>query len=98
MAAATQLIWTDEAKEEVLDIYWRLLDESAAYADDWSEEVRVKTELLLKFPEMGRMVPDKDLRFLREVFAGKYRIIYSYLSGTINILAVRHMSRPLGRL
>lgn len=96
--AATQLIWTNEAKEEVLDIYWRLLDESAAYADDWSEEVRAKTELLVQFPEMGRMVPDKELRFLREVFVGKYRIIYSYLSGTINILAVRHMSRPLGRL
>ncbi|MCY7352811.1 MAG: type II toxin-antitoxin system RelE/ParE family toxin [Cytophagaceae bacterium] len=98
MAGATQLIRTDEAREEMLDIYGRLLDESEVFAEDWATEVSTKTELLLKFPEMGRMVPEKDIRFMREVFAGRYRIIYTYLNGTINVVAVRHTSRSLGRL
>lgn len=91
MAERTKIIWTEEAKEELKEILDYQLEESFAYASDWSEDVEKKLDLLSKFPEMGRIVPEKELSFFREIFAGNYRIIYTFLNQTITIMAVRHM-------
>ncbi|GAB2603889.1 type II toxin-antitoxin system RelE/ParE family toxin [Spirosoma areae] len=67
-------------------------------AEDWSDELDKKVDLLMVFPEMGRMVPDLDISFIREVFVRKYRLVYQYQDETLRILAIRPMSQPLGKL
>lgn len=92
------LIWNDDTKEEVRDAYSRYYDYSPALAEDWSDELDKKINLLLKFPEMGRMVPDLDISFIREVFVRKYRLVYQYQDEVLRILAVRPMGQPLGKI
>ncbi|WP_288423452.1 hypothetical protein [uncultured Spirosoma sp.] len=47
---------------------------------------------------MGRIVPDYYISFIREIFAGSYRVVYSTQDNKVTILAVRPMGRPLGKL
>lgn len=47
---------------------------------------------------MGRMVPEKDIHFIREIFIGDYRLIYSYQNGAINLLTIVHMASQLGKI
>jgi toxin ParE1/3/4 len=45
-----------------------------------------------------RMVPEFYISFVREVFVGRYRLVYTYQDGVVKIVAVRPMGRPLGKL
>lgn len=45
------LIWTDDVQEEIRDIYSYLYDLLPALADDWSDEVAEKADMLISFPE-----------------------------------------------
>ncbi|GAB3999882.1 hypothetical protein GCM10028807_51370 [Spirosoma daeguense] len=47
------LIWSDSVKEEVRKAYSDYYDYSPVLAEDWSDELNKKVDLLLKFPEMG---------------------------------------------
>jgi len=85
-------------KEEVRKAYSDYYDYSSLLAEDWSDELNKKVDLLLKFPEMGRVVPDIDVSFIREVFVRKYRLVYQCQNETIRILALRPMGQPLGRI
>ncbi|MFD2935548.1 type II toxin-antitoxin system RelE/ParE family toxin [Spirosoma flavum] len=91
------LIWNDSAKEEVRKAYSNYYDYSPVLAEDWSDELNKKVDLLIKFPEMGRIVPDVDISFIREVFVRKYRLV-QYQDETLRILALRAMGQPLGRI
>jgi hypothetical protein len=61
------IAWSIEAKEEVKDIYSYLLDEAPVLADDWSDELENKLNLLTNFPEWGEWF----LSFISHSF-GKY--------------------------
>lgn len=92
------IAWKDSAREEVREIYENLFDQSPALADEWTDELEKKLKLITQFPEMGRMVPDFYITFIREVFVGRYRLVYSLQEDTPKVLAVRAMGRPLGRI
>ena len=92
------LIWNDTPREEVRDIYSFLYGLSPAAADTWSDELEKTVSSLLVFPEMGRVVPELSVSFIREVLAKRYRVVYMYQDDTIRILAVRPMSQPLGKI
>ncbi|GAB4033832.1 type II toxin-antitoxin system RelE/ParE family toxin [Spirosoma gilvum] len=90
--------WKESAREEVRDAYANLLNLSIVAADDWLDQLEKKLNLIEQFPGMGRMVPDYYISFIREVFVGSYRLVYSTQSETPVILAVRPMGRPLGKI
>ncbi|WP_083882478.1 type II toxin-antitoxin system RelE/ParE family toxin [Fibrisoma limi] len=66
--------------------------------DAWSDELVRKLKLLESFPEMGRIVPEKQLSHFRELLVGNYRLLYIYLHNTITVVGVRHQASPLGRI
>lgn len=90
--------WKESAREDVRDIYSYFLSVSFALADNWSDELEKKLKLIEQFPGMGRMVPDYDVSFIREVFIGSYRLVYSTQEDILKVLAIRPMGRPLGKL
>ena len=98
MGTSTQIIWTDEAKEDLRDILHYLSRSPLVYVDNWSNELTKKLSLLESFPEMGRNVPEKELSYLREIFVGNYRLLYIYLHDTITVIGIRHQASQLGKL
>lgn len=96
---ATEVIWSPEGRERFREVYAYLYDTfSPAYADEWTDTVLDKLKLLEYHPQMGRVVPEKQIRFMREVFAGKYRLIYTYLNGKVTVVSVKPMGSPLNLL
>ena len=44
-------------------------------------------------------MPEIKINSIREVFAGSYRILYNIVKeGNVEILAIRHSSKPLSEL
>ena len=92
------VIWTDEAKEDLRDVLHYLSRYPSAYVDDWSDQLSRKLNLLASFPEMGRMYPNRNLTYLREILIGNYRLLYIYLNEQITIIRVKHQASELGKL
>lgn len=47
---------------------------------------------------MGRIIPEKELSFFREIFVGRYRVMYCVMPDTIYIMTIQHMSSSLRNL
>ncbi len=92
------IIWSDPAKEDFRDVVFYLMRDSDVLAENWVKELDHSLLLLSKFPEMGKMNLEKEVYFLREIFVGKYRVVYSYLNDVITVLMIRHKSKPIGKL
>lgn len=92
------LVWSNAAKEDLRDVVFYFMRDSDVLAENWIEELDQALRLVSKFPEMGKMNPEKEVRFIREIFVGKYRIVYSYLNEIITVLMIRHQSKPLGKI
>jgi len=52
-------------------------------------------ERLVKFPESGRIVPERNDPHVREIIFGNYRIVYRLRHGTAELLTIHHAARPL---
>lgn len=77
-------------------IFIRMNLESLSYSKKWINEVFNKIELLEEFPNMGRKLPELRINNIREIFAGRYRVIYNICKdGSVEIVAIRHTSQPL---
>jgi toxin ParE1/3/4 len=98
MDSSAEIIWRDSAKEDVRGILQYLSRSSLRFAEEWSELLNHKIDLLLTFPEMGRLVFGKRFDFFREVPIGNYRLMYIYLNNRITIVAVRHMAAQIENL
>jgi toxin ParE1/3/4 len=91
----TKVIWSLEAEEDFDSIINFIERQSPYYAEIWGDLLVEKIELLKKFPQMGRIVPEKEIRFIREIQVDDYRMIYSFLNGIITILAIKHYASLL---
>jgi len=98
MDTSKPVIWKDEAKEDLRDILHYLSKFPLAYVDEWSDELTRKIHLLELFPEMGRIVLEKQLSHFRELLVGNYRVLYIYLNDLITIVAVRHQASQLSKI
>jgi toxin ParE1/3/4 len=96
MAAA--LVWSVEAEDDFDSIIVFLERQSVFYANRWGEKLLDRLETLKQFPEMGRVIPEKQVRFLREILVDDYRVMYAYLNGTINLIGIRHSASLLGKI
>ncbi|MFN8347180.1 MAG: type II toxin-antitoxin system RelE/ParE family toxin [Spirosomataceae bacterium] len=95
---AATIIWTEAAKEDIRDVVFYLMRDSDVFAENWVKELEHSLHLLSSFPEMGKVNQEKEVSFIREIFVGKYRVVYSYLNGVVTLLMIRHQSRPLGKI
>ena len=90
------IIWSKEARQDLDTIFLWLESESKSYSKKWINEVFKKLDLVEKFPNMGRKLPEIKVTSIREIPVGKYRIIYNVAKeNTIEVLAIRHSAKPL---
>lgn len=58
-----KVIWSREATKDIDEIFYEMSLYSDVYARSWADELYKGLELLEKFPEMGRIVPEKKFIF-----------------------------------
>ncbi len=84
------VIWSIPAKHDLKKIHDYIAEDSKYYALKVSQEFVVRSEALLDFSEMGRVVPEIGNPNIRELIVFSYRLIYEVSSSRIGILAIIH--------
>jgi len=90
-----KLIWTDPSIEDLRAVRDYIARDSDYYAADLVEQVVLSVERLLRFPKLGRVVPEAQDENIRELVHQNYRIIYRTAGERIEILTIVHGSRDL---
>ena len=87
--------WTDQALEQLREITDFLSQHSAKKATEVGEKVMASTRHLVHSPLMGRVVPEFQLDYLRELVVQGYRVLYVVREETCSVVAVIHSGRNL---
>lgn len=88
--------WTDQALGDIENIAQFIEKDSAKYANIQVHRFFDKVEILLTHPRAGRIVPEINQDYLRELIQGNYRIIYRIVTDSqIDIITVHHSRRLL---
>lgn len=89
----TELIWSPQALADVEEIRAYIALDSRSYADLTAQRILAAVERLKAFPDSGRMVPERQLPEVREVIAGRFRIVYRRQAHIVEIVTVFRGSR-----
>ena len=90
---ALELIWSQEALEDIESIASYIQKDSSIYAKSVVSKIFEKVEILADFPEIGRVVPEISQKEIRELFVYSYRLVYRINTKNIIIIAVIHGRR-----
>ncbi len=88
--------WTDRALNDLNDIGEFIAKDSLRYSKMTLEKLIETARLIEKNQMIGRVVPELNVKEIREIITGNYRIIYQISdSNIVSILTVHHCSRLL---
>ncbi|HSL88600.1 MAG TPA: type II toxin-antitoxin system RelE/ParE family toxin [Ignavibacteriaceae bacterium] len=88
--------WTDQSLDDIQNIAEYIAKDSESYAKIQVQRFFSRIEILYKYPESRRMVPEIGDASIRELIIGNYRIIYHIVNNKrIEILTVHHSRRLL---
>ena len=91
-----QVAFTEQALSDIDDIARYISHDSVHYASLQVQKFLTKIEILQELPLTGRVVPETNLKSIRELIEGNYRIIYRIINkNTIHILTVYHSRRRI---
>jgi len=85
-----KIIWSPLAVDRASEIAEYIAQDNPTAAENWVNAVFTHVEQLKKFPESGRIVPEINNNFFRELMYGNYRIIYRIEQTRVSILTIRH--------
>jgi toxin ParE1/3/4 len=93
-----RLIWTQESRRWLRDIYEYIARDNADAAFKVVRGIFDRAHLLLEFPEMGHLYRPRKFPRVRILLYGHYRILYlPDSSGDIYVLGVFHGALELKR-
>ena len=90
-----KLIWTDPSIEDLRAVRDYIARDSDYYAADLVAQLVLSVEKLLRFPRLGRVVPEAQDENIRQLVHQNYRIIYRIAGERVEILTIVHGSRDL---
>jgi toxin ParE1/3/4 len=91
-----EINWTFNALEDLANIAEYHALQSERYAEMLVDKLLFATNSLIRFPKIGRIVPEFANESVREIISSPYRIVYRIVSEQrIDVLTVHHASRPL---
>ena len=88
-------MWSELAVERLNDIIDFISEDNLDNALSWSQSIFENVDKLLKFPEMGRNLPELNNEKYRELILGNYRVIYKIEAEFITILTIRNFKQIL---
>ena len=90
-----KIVWSPLALKRTQEIADYIAQDKPVAAREWVEKLFKKAHKLAKLPKSGRVVPEINQAFIREIIWQNYRIIYKIDSKQIAILTVRHQKQIL---
>lgn len=81
-----QIIWTETARLDLVGISDYLDRYSTFFASTTIARFFERTDQLVNFPEMGRIIPEIDLPRFRELLETNYRIMYELLDADVILI------------
>lgn len=85
-----KIIWSPLAVDRASEIAEYIAQDNPTAAENWVNALFTHVEQLKKFPESGRIIPEINNYFIRELIYGNYRIIYRIEEKRVSILTIRH--------
>jgi plasmid stabilization system protein ParE len=85
-----KLLWSAQSVTDLDTIYTYIANDSPIYAQRIIDRIIERGEQLVKFPRSGRHVPEFNRPDIREIFEGRYRIIYRIKPDALEIVTVLH--------
>ena len=91
-----EINWTSQAIEDMNSIAEFISKESVKYANSQVDSFFLNAQILETHPLAGRIVPKTNIKALRELIIGSYRLVYEIInSRRIDVLTVHHSARLL---
>jgi toxin ParE1/3/4 len=89
----TPILWSPQARRDLEAVRAYIAEDSAHYADLVVRRIFAAVERLERFPESGRIVPERGTANVREVIVKPFRVVYRVRSGTVEVVTVFRSSR-----
>lgn len=91
-----KLVWTELSTEDLKEIFDYIEKDSVRYASITVNKIYNRAQDIIDNPYVGRIVPEINIKVIREVISGNYRIIYKIINEfQVDILRVYHSARLL---
>lgn len=87
--------WTRKGCLRLQQIYDYIAADQPGNATNFIDQITRHVELLAEHPRQGKIVAKYQREDIREIYEGKYRIVYLIRSEQIDILTIRHSARLL---
>lgn len=83
-----KLRWTEQALARLSEIEDFISQDDGAAAAHLVARLIDRAQVLVRFPNSGRTLPELPGTGLRELVEGKYRIVYRLRAGAVEVLTV----------
>jgi len=90
-----QVNWTKRSIKDLKAINDYISLDSTFYATRFISKLIKRVDILIQFPECGRMVPEKNVPEIRELIEGNFRIFYRLRNGNVTILRIHNAARKI---
>ena len=90
-----RVLWSPRSVEDLEAIRDHIAQDSPRYAALVVQRLVAATDRLPRFPESGRIVPERADPALRELVVRPYRIVYRVRGETVEVVTVFRASRLL---
>ena len=90
-----KVVWTEQAFLRLVEIEDFIARDNPQAADKIVAKFVERAEVLTKFPQVGRKVPEVPGSNLRELIEGNYRIVYRVRKEVVEIITVFEAHRML---
>ena len=90
--------WTPQAADDLESITDFIAQDSPYYARLFATDIINAVERLSSFPNLGRMMPEKNDPIIREIIFGDFRIVYRGNANQVELLTIHHGARLLDPL
>ena len=76
---AYKIIWSLQARDDLREIVLFIAAHNVPAAEAFGMKLMTKADMLTDFPQIGRVVPEKNEENIREIVQRPYRIIYQII-------------------
>ena len=90
-----EIVWSANASRNLDAIAEYISRGSLYYAIMTVQRIHTAAVRLKTFPRSGRIVPEFQLDFIREIIVGNYRVVYLLSEAKCQMIAVVHSRRDL---